>query len=468
MPHSDRPSRRLSARLSRRALLAGTAALIAAPAVLRAAGGDYDIAIVGAGAAGLAAARRIADAGRRAVVLEAAGGPGGRIASAPRVSGAVYDKGASRFSVPERNPLVRLARAAKLTVYDPPVGKRLYIGEREARDNEYDDFTAALGRASRTIAAVAELGRDVPASRALPDLGEWQGTVSAALGPLPHGKELEETSSADLARLEDRYDDVMIREGTAALVAALAKPVAVETNTIVERIDLTTRGRVEIDTSRGAVSARAAIVTVSTGVLGAGRIRFSPALPAAVVDAIGKLPLGTRERAVFELPGNPFRFNPDERVIFKTPDTRAAMFTMRANGSDLVYADFGGAFGRELSQAGDAAIADWVGKQLSEHFGGGRTVEVGRLDVVRWSREPYVLGGTSVAAPGAGGSRRALMQPVAERLFFAGEAAHETLWATAAGAALSGERAADLALGYLAATERPAPSPARETGRRRR
>jgi monoamine oxidase len=450
-------------------LLAGAAAFAAVPLSARCASAEYDVAVIGAGAAGLTAARKIKTAARSVVVLEAAGGPGGRIASAPRVSGAVYDKGANRFSAPERNPLVKLARTERLTLYDPPVGKRLYIGDREARDNEYDDFTAALGRTSRTIAAVAELGRDIPASRALPELGDWQGAVSFALGPLPHGKELDEISAVDLSRLEDRYDDVMIRQGTNTLISAIAKPLEIQTNAIVQRVDITNRGRVEIETNRGTVGARAAIVTVSTGVLGAGRIRFTPALPAPLLDTIGKLSLGTRERAVFELPGNPFRFNSDERVIFKTADTRTLMFTMRPGGTDLVYADFGGAFGRELSAAGDSAVADFVTTFMSEHFGGGKKIaSVGKVDVVRWSREPYVLGGTSSAAPGAGGSRRVLMQPLHERVFFAGEAAHETLWGTVAGASLSGERAAELALNYLAASEKPAPPPARETARKKR
>src|SRR6185312_6611408 len=253
---SNTPEPLMAYRPSRRDLLASAAALIAAPNIVRAASGEYDVAIVGAGAAGLSAARKIAASDRRYVVLEAAGGAGGRIASAPRVSGAIYDKGANRFSAPKRNPLVALALASRLKTYDPPAGKRLYIGEREARDNEYDDFTAALGRTSRTIAAVAELGRDIAVSRALPDLGEWQGTVDFALGPLLCGKELDEISTVDLSRLEDRYDDVMIRQGTNALIAAIAKPLEIQSNTIVQRIDITNRGRVEIETNRGTVGAK--------------------------------------------------------------------------------------------------------------------------------------------------------------------------------------------------------------------
>ncbi len=454
-------------RLSRRTLLAGSAAWIAAPAISRAASGEYDVAVVGAGAAGLSAARKLAAGNRRVIVVEAASRPGGRVSSAARPSGAIYDKGANRFSAPRRNPLIAVAREAKLGIYDPPAGKRLYVGDREARDNEYDDFTAALGRANRTIAAVAELGRDIAASRALPELGDWQGTVLFLLGPQPHGKELEAISALDLSRLEERHDDVMIREGTAALMQAAAKPLEIEFNTAVQAISLGGRG-VQLATDRGAVSARTAIVTASTGVLGSGRIRFTPGLPQPVADAINKLSLGTHERVIFELPGNPYRFNADERVVFKTKDARGAMFTMRPNGRDLVYADFGGDLARELWKAGDGAIADYVAKELAARFGGGTRPEIGRIDVTRWSAEPFVFGGNSAASPGAGASRRALIQPVHERLFFAGEAAHETMWGTVAGAALSGERAAEQALAYFANAEKPAPASARETTRKKR
>ncbi len=112
-------------RLSRREMLAGSAALVAAPYLVRAASGDYDVVIVGAGAAGLTAAHKIVAGGRRCIVIEAASRAGGRIASAARPSGAIYDKGANRFSLLNRNPLLALARMERLNLYDPPAGKRL-------------------------------------------------------------------------------------------------------------------------------------------------------------------------------------------------------------------------------------------------------------------------------------------------------------------------------------------------------
>ncbi len=75
-------------------------------------------------------------------------------------------------------------------------------------------------------------------------------------------------------------------------------------------------------------------------------------------------------------------------------------------------------------------------------------------------------GGFSAAAPGAASSRRALMEPIYDRVFLAGEAAHETLWGTVAGAALSGERAADAALRYLGPSAPQEPQPPKPGKRR--
>jgi monoamine oxidase len=423
------------------------AAVPALPAL--SASGDYDVAIIGAGAAGIAAGRRVAQAGKSCVILEAGDRAGGRIASAALPSGTIYDRGAHRFSAPSRNPLVAIARAERLKLYEPSPGRRLYVGAREARDGEYDDFTASLRRANRTIAAVAELGRDIAAARALPELGDWLGTVAFVLGPLTSAKDLEDVSTVDLSRAEDRPDDVMIREGTAALMAAAGKSLAIELNTAVQRVDMGGRGRVELGTTRGTLIARTVIVTASTNVLASDRLRFSPSLPASIASSLGKLSLGTYERAIFELPGNPYRFGADERIIFKTDNSKAVMLHTRVGGSDLVYADLAGRFGRELANAGEAAVAAFIADEFAARFGEGVKQSIGKIELTRWSKEPWVQGGFSTAAPGAAASRRTLMQPIYDRVFLAGEAAHETLWGTVAGAALSGERAADAALRYL-------------------
>jgi monoamine oxidase len=187
-------------------------------------------------------------------------------------------------------------------------------------------------------------------------------------------------------------------------------------------------------------------MTASTSVLAAGRVRFTQALPKRTTDAIAALSLGTHDRVVFELPDNPFRFADDQSVIFKTTDRRAIALIGRVGGTDLAFADYAGGFGAELSRAGEAAMVAFLKEVIAVHFGTDAPQSIPRFEAIRWSREPWIMGGISAAAPGAAASRRILAEPVHDRIFFAGEAVHESMWGTFTGAWLSGERAADAAL----------------------
>jgi monoamine oxidase len=92
-----------------------------------------------------------------------------------------------------------------------------------------------------------------------------------------------------------------------------------------------------------------------------------------------------------------------------------------------------------------AFALDWLGGL----YGADMKKAVRRTHATHWNQEPWVLGAGSTAAPGAQPSRRVLMEPLRDRIWFAGEAVHETQWGTVAGAWESGERAADAALKYL-------------------
>ena len=437
----------MNPRPNRRQFLTAAAAFAAAPALGQVpASGEVDIAIIGAGTAGIAAARRIAAAERSYALLEASERIGGRVTTGTGVFGIAHDRGAHRLSASGRNPLVALGRLEGLRLHDPSPIRRLNIGAREARDSEYDDFTTAVRRASRAIIAAGEAGRDIAAARALPDLGDWQATVAFVLGPLNTSKDLDQVSAVDFARAEERSDDLVCREGLGRLIAAAAKPLTVSLDTPVRRIDSWGRGHIILETARGTVRARALIITASTNVLVSERIRFDQPLPKRTADALAALSLGTYDRVVLELSGNPFRLVDDQRVIFKTADAHTLALVGRVGGTQLAYAELTGGFGRELSNAGEATMIAFVGDFISAHFGAEARKRIGRTEAVRWSREPWIMGGVSAAAPGSGANRRVLAEPVHDRIFFAGEAVHETWWGTVAGAWISGERAAMAAL----------------------
>ena len=111
--------------------------------------------------------------------------------------------------------------------------------------------------------------------------------------------------------------------------------------------------------------------------------------------------------------------------------------------------DVGGSFGRELSAKGEPSMVEFTVSWLSGLYGNDIKSRFRRSHATRWNEEPSVLGATSAAAPGAQSARKILMEPIAGRIFLAGEAAHETLWGTVGGAWESGERAADAVIRLL-------------------
>jgi len=187
---------------NRRFFLSGAAALAAAPALgAVAASGETDVAIVGAGAAGIAAARKVAAAGRRFALIEASDHLGGRCVTDTRTFGVPFDRGAHWVHMPDINPVAKLSARTGLDLYPAPPGQKLRIGRRNAREGEMEDYLATIVRANRAIQDAARGKVDVACMQALPkDLGEWRAAVEFVLGPFGCGKNLDEISVMDFAR----------------------------------------------------------------------------------------------------------------------------------------------------------------------------------------------------------------------------------------------------------------------------
>ena len=438
--------------LNRRSFLAASAAVVASPA-FGAPTSEVDIAIVGAGAAGIAAARRVAAAGRRVVLIEASDRIGGRCSTDARQFGVPYDRGAHWLHSPDLNPVAKLGRTSGLDISPAPPGQKMRIGRRYAREGEMEEFLATLVRSNRAIGEAARGKTDMTCAQALPkDLLDWRPTIEFVLGPYGCGKDLAEISAMDFARSGERDTDAFCRQGLGALLAKLAEGLPVQLASPVTRIDLAVRGGVEIATPRGRILADGVIVTASTGVLAAGKIKFDPDLPKRQLDAFNNLKLGSQDRIVLELPGNPLGMQRDDLVFEKATGTRTAALLANVAGSPLATIDVGVKFGRELAAGGEAAMVGFGLDWLDNLFGSDVKKAVKRMAATQWNNDPWVLGAVSAASPGGQAARRILMEPLRERLWFAGEAAHETLWGTVGGAWESGERAADAAmkkLGFL-------------------
>src|SRR5947209_4077213 len=345
--------------LNRRNFMAGSVALASRPALgAVSASGETDVVIIGAGAAGIAAARKVAAAGRRFALIEASDHVGGRCVTDMRIFGVPFDRGAHWVHMPDINPVAKLAGRSGLDLYPAPPGQKLRLGKRNAREGEMEDYLAALVRANRAIQDAARGKADVSCMQALPkDLGDWRPAVEFVLGPYTCGKTLDEVSAVDFSRALERDSDAYCRQGYGALLAKLAADLPVQFGVAAQRL-FSTRNSVEIETTRGRIVARAAILTVSTGVLGADKIKFEPALPARQRDVIAKLSLGAYEHVALELKGNPLQAQKDDLIFEKPAGPRAAALLANVSGTPLCVVEVAGKVARELQ--GEAAMADFA------------------------------------------------------------------------------------------------------------
>jgi monoamine oxidase len=459
--------------MTRRDFLSASAALAAAPALASRAWAaplsrDADIVVIGAGAAGIAAARRIIAANRKVIVVEATDRIGGRCLTDSATFEAPFDRGARWLHNPD-NPMIKLGRSAGLDMATSPLGQKIRIGRRNARAGETEEFLAALVRANRALDEASRGKADVACASVLPkDLGDWAGTTEFVLGASATGKDLKDISVIDKARAGDRSAAIACRQGLGTLIAKLADTIPVSLSTPASRISWSGRD-VTVETQAGKIAARAAVITVSSNILTAGNIKFTPDIPKRLLDAAAKLSLGSYDHIVLQLPGNPLGLARDDIMIEQSSSTRTALFVANIGGSSLCSIDVAGSFGRDLSGQGEKAMVAFAMEWLTKLFGSETAAAVKKSSATRWNAAPFALGAMSSAAPGAQPSRKILTEPIG-CMFLAGEATHETLWGTVDGAWESGERAAEAALrriGALRDTE-PVAAPPSVTKRRHR
>jgi monoamine oxidase len=461
--------------MTRRDFLSASAALALTPALIPALGArawgaplprEADIVVIGAGAAGIAAARRIQAANRRVIVVEASTQIGGRCLTDTTTFEVPFDRGARWLHNPDTNPMIKLARSAGLDMAAAPLGQKIRIGRRYARAGETEEFLAALVRANRAIDEASRGKADVSCASVLPkDLGDWAGTAEFVLGANAVGKDLKDVSVIDKVRAQDRNAAIACRQGLGTLIARLGEQVPLALSTPASQISWSGRD-VTVETPAGRINARAAIVTVSSNVLAAGNIKFTPDLPKRQLDAAAKLSLGSYDRIALQLPGNPLGLARDDIIIEQSSSARTALLFANIGSSSLCAIDVAGSFGRDLAGQGEPAMVAFAVEWLSKLFGSDTALAVKKSSATRWNLAPYALGAMSVAGPGNQPSRKILAEPIG-CMFLAGEATHETQWGTVDGAWESGERAAEAALRKIGALRDSEPEPARAPKQRR-
>lgn len=405
------------------------------------------VVVVGAGAAGIGAARRLRAAGVSAIVLEAGDRVGGRAHTVVR-EGLALDLGCGWLHSAERNPWVGIADEAGLTIdrSNPGWSKQWRgLGFPPADQEAFGAAYAAFDAEVEQLAA----GDDVPLSAALPAAGDWAGAIDAVVGYL------DGASAADVSLHDHHAFDAVasennwrVVEGYGTAVARAAAGLDVRIGMAVRAVTLDRSG-VRITTASGTLDATHVIVTVSAGVLASGAIVFDPALP-DVAAAAHDLPMGHVGKLFLAVDGAE-ELPVDGHLRGHASASRSASHRLRPLGMPMIECYFGGPYAADLQAAGDAAVVSAMTGELTGLLGSSWRQRLRPLALSHWSAEPHILGAWSYARPGKRGARFRLAMPIDDRLYFAGEASEPEDIGTAHGAFASGVRAADAVVAQISA-----------------
>jgi monoamine oxidase len=400
---------------------------------------DLDVLIVGAGAAGISAGRRLRECGRRIVILEARDRIGGRAWTQIAQGLWPIDLGCGWLHSADKNKLVAEAERLGLTIDRSAPSWRKRAATQNFSADDQADFTAAQDRFYERLQAATQFGLDRPASESLDPGGRWNA-LTDAISTYVNGVDLSGLSAIDFDAYEDSGVNWRVKQGYGAFFESWARDLPIILNCPVRHIDHA-GARIRIETDQGLFCGDAAIVAVPTTILAQDGLRLSPALPDQR-QAACDLPLGVDEKVFLALE-NAEEFPPDTRVFGATDRVDAGAYSLRAMGMPTVECFFGGDLARALVSEGAEAFAAYAVDEITQALGGRMRRRLKPLAASAWSRDPWTLGAYSHARIGKANARATLAAPVNERLIFAGEACSPHYFSTAHGAAESGRRAAD-------------------------
>lgn len=429
--------------LSRRQFAFGAAAAAANAAT--------DIVVIGAGLAGLAAARELRRAGREVRILEARNRSGGRVHTIRPWRKHALDLGASWIHGVKGNPLSELAAAASASTLRTRYGSiQSYVsvslrdaGLTQARPDRWEDsVTRALQMPITTDISVAEaVRRRVAMPSSVVDQAELSFYLNDAYAT-EWGATAAEIS-ARYARADESFAgaDVILPGGYDQLLGPLLQGLRIDFGVAVRSI---TRGggKLVLSTSIGKVTATTVVVTVPLGVLKAGGIAFDPPLPADKLEAIARLGVGTLSKTHLLFDRAFWPATDWLEYVSAPPVCWSKWLNLVNTGAPVLMSLNAGEEARRIERASPrevraeamAALRDMFGRAIPEPIA---------METTHWSIDPWARGSYSFFAAGSTPDhRRALASPIDGRVFFAGEATEVGHFGTAHGAYLSGVRAA--------------------------
>ncbi len=411
-------------------------------APLRAATTAPDVLVIGAGGAGLTAARELAAQGVSVRVLEARGRIGGR-AFTENSLGIAWDRGCSWLHSSNVNPWMNYARQNGFELQRDAWARHVYDGARRMNESETAGLRAVEGRMERELGRAGRHGLDIPAEAAFTQATLADPWYAMAMGELTRweGVEPSNFSALDSWQYDEDGEDFVIPRGYGTLLAHYAKGVDVTLNTPVTRIRWGGSG-VTADTRAGLVTARVAIVALPSPVVAEGAVVFTPHLPAEVLQAHHDLPLGLLDKVALRFRKNVFPSERTEVLQARRDDGRGLNYLTRHWDSNVGIAFAAGRLARELEAEGQAAAIAYAVDGLAAMLGTDVRKQFDEGVATAWAADPYARGAYSHCVPGRYGARSILTRPVGDRIVFAGEHTEQAAYGTLHGAHLSGIRAA--------------------------
>lgn len=395
-----------------------------------------DVIVVGAGAAGLSAAKALQAKGFDVLTLEAADHVGGRCVTDISTFATPFDRGGSWLHSASINPLARIAEKQGEVLHkadwdwtwvQTPAG-RLPDDEVGAYSDYHDRMWKAVDGAGapEADASVADV---LPASPYRDTARHWVAQLQ--------GGDADVVSAVDVHRYAEGEGDWLVAGGLGAFIRRLHADVPVRLNCKVTRIDTSGPG-VRVETPDGDVQSKAVVVTVSTGVLAADRIAFAPALPDATREAIRNLPMGLLNKVALDFDPDWAGAHQGEMADIATDGDAFTTILFGFYGGPLAVGFTAGRFAAELEREGPGAATAYVREALRHLFGADIDRRIRATDETAWRANPHTLGSYSYALPSCADARGVLATPIDERLFFAGEATMRDAYSTVHGAWRSG------------------------------
>lgn len=425
----------------RREVLVGMAATLASAPLLRAQTANPDVVVIGAGSAGIAAARRVIASGKTVQVIEAADRIGGRAYTESETFGVPYDHGCAWLQGPDDLPHLDAAKELGFGLHDHNNAQDvLYVGDRRASFSERSQYDRAFARLYEALYTE----KDVSAGSLIDVKRPFDSAAQTWTGPLDFGVDLKDLSTADYNAYPEYDVNYLVHEGLGAIVAHLGRALPVSLNTAATVIDWS-GPEVTVETTQGSIRTKKVIVTVSTGVLSSGAIRFTPDLPATKAQAIDDVPMGLLARIALQFDGERFGLPESGFLSYAVPDdlpAEAAYFLTFPTGHEIAVGFVGGAFGWDLSKQGEAAAVDFALGEFVKAMGSDARKHFVKGHMSGWANNPLTLGAYAAARPGRASSRATLAEPLGDSVFFAGEAVANGYIALLSGAHMSGDSVA--------------------------